>query len=154
MNKNLFFIVLLISVLFAGCEGRRGSFIHIKESNNSVESTVQKLEALIKQDGLTHFYTINHSKNAKDVKIKLRDESLVIFGNASMGSRLIRCNQTMGLDLPLKILIYEDFDGFTKISYTNPEYYTLTHNIKDKKCLAIITKASIALDVLSEKLVK
>ena len=153
MYKNIF-IILLVAIFFNGCDGKRGSFIHIKESNNSVSSTVAKLESLVKKDGLTHFYTINHSKNAKDVNIRIRDESVVVFGNPEMGSLLIKCNQTMGLDLPLKMLIYKEFDGSTKISYINPEYYTLTHNIKDKQCLNIIKKASIALDVLSEKLVK
>ncbi|MEA2029533.1 MAG: DUF302 domain-containing protein [Campylobacterota bacterium] len=150
MKKVIFF--LLASLVLIGCSNSRGDFIQIVDSNESVDQTVKKLHAIIKKAKLTHFYTMDHAQNAKEQKLTLRDTTLVVFGNAHMGSKLMQCNQSIGLDLPMKILVYEDFNGDTKISYTNPEYYSLKHNIKDKGCLNIINKASIALDAISVQL--
>jgi uncharacterized protein (DUF302 family) len=63
----------------------------------------------------------------------------------------MECNPSMGLDLPLRMLFTTDYEGQTRITYTNPEYWTLKHNIKDKKCLAIIQKIHIALQQLAEE---
>ena len=112
------------------------------------------MENLIKEQGLTHFETFNHTKNAQDVKMNLKPESIVIFGNPKMGTTLMQCNPSMGLELPLRILISEDYDGVTTLTYTNPEYWSLKHNIKDVKCLNILNKASIALATLTEKVAK
>ncbi|HHD72941.1 MAG TPA: DUF302 domain-containing protein, partial [Epsilonproteobacteria bacterium] len=64
---------------------------------------------------------------------------------------LMKCNQSMGMDLPLRMLFYSDYEGRYWLSYTNPEYYSLKHNIKDNKCLAIINKVSIALQTLAQE---
>ena len=63
----------------------------------------------------------------------------------------MNCNPSMGLDLPLRILFTTDYEGLTTITYTNPEYWSLKHNIKDKNCLNIINKAKMALDDLAKK---
>ena len=86
--------------------------------------------------------------------MNLKPEAVVIFGNPKMGTVLMQCNSSMGLDLPLRILVHTDYDGSTTLSYTNPEYWTLKHNIKEKKCLNIITKAKIALENLVEEAAK
>jgi uncharacterized protein (DUF302 family) len=71
-----------------------------------------------------------------------------------MGTVLMNCNPSMGIDLPLRMLFTTDYEGLTTISYTNPEYWSLKHNIKDKNCLAIINKAKIALGKLAEEVGK
>jgi len=150
MKKVIFFLV--ISLFLTGCTNSRGDFIQTVDSNESVNQTVNKLHAIIKKAKLTHFYTMDHAQNAKEQKLTLRPTTLIVFGNAHMGSKLMQCNQSIGLDLPMKILVYEDFNGDTKVSYTNPEYYSLKHNIKDKGCLHIINRASIALDAITSQL--
>lgn len=148
------FMVILTALFFAGCSNTRGDFIHTLDSNATVVQTVSKLEKIIKKAKLTYFYTMDHAKNAKEQNLTLRPTTLVVFGNPHKGSQLMQCNQSIGLDLPMKILVYEDFNGDTKISYTNPEYYSLKHNIKDKGCLDIIRKASIALDAITAEAIK
>ncbi|SHO81714.1 putative inner membrane or exported protein [hydrothermal vent metagenome] len=148
------YITLIASILLISCNSGKGSFVHTVDLNGSVAQNVAKLEKIIKKSGLVHFYNFDHKKSAKDVNLTLRDTTLVVFGNPYMGTKLIKCNQTMGIDLPLKMLIYETFEGETKMSYTNPEYYSSKHNIKDAKCLNIIKKATIALDAISFELKK
>ncbi|KIM06423.1 MAG: hypothetical protein KU38_13015 [Sulfurovum sp. FS08-3] len=148
--KQLIAIGIVLLVML-GCNNSRGNFIHTLDSNESVDKTVAKLEALIQQATLKHFYTFDYAQNAKDQNLTLRPSKLVVFGNPHMETKLIQCNESMGLDLPMRFLVYEDFNGDTKVSYTNPEYFSLKHNIKDANCLQIINKASIALDAIASQ---
>ena len=143
--------LISISLLFLGCDGKKGTFIETIQSQNDVPTSVAKLEALIKEQGLTHFSTTDHRANAIAVKMNLKPETVVVFGNPKMGTVLMNCNPSMGLDLPLRMLFSTDYEGLTTISYTNPEYWSLKHNIKDKNCLNILQKAKQALADLAQK---
>jgi len=147
MHKLVFGIIL--TVLLLGCD-HKGSFVKTIESQNDIHTAVEKFKNLIESKGLTHFYTIDHSQNASEVNMNLKPEILVVFGNPKMGTVLMNCNPSIGLDLPLHMLFTTNYEGLTSISYTNPEYWSLKHNIKDKNCLSIINKAKIALDALAE----
>ena len=148
MKKLL--LISFIGLALIGCDSKKGAFLETVETQNDVPTAVAKLIATIKAKELTHFQTIDHAKNAKDVGLRLKPETVVIFGNPKMGTLLMQCNPSMGLDLPLRILFSTDYEGKTTITYTNPEYWTLKHNIKDKKCLGIIKKAHIAMQNLAE----
>jgi len=151
--KRILFIGL-IGFALLGCDSKKGAFLETVETQNDVPTAVAKLIATIKVKELTHFQTIDHAKNAKDVGLRLKPETVVIFGNPKMGTKLMECNPSMGLDLPLRILFSTDYEGKTTITYTNPEYWSLKHNIKDKKCLGIIKKAHIAMQNLAEEAAK
>jgi uncharacterized protein (DUF302 family) len=112
------------------------------------------LEKLIKDQGLTHFNTIDHRENAKNVDMNLKPETVVVFGNPKMGTVLMNCNPSIGLDLPLRMLITTDYEGKTTITYTNPEYWSLKHNVKDKNCLNVLNKAKMALGTLAQETAK
>jgi len=148
------FLIGLIGFALVGCDSKKGAFLETLETQNDVPTAVAKLIATIKAKELTHFQTIDHAKNAKDAGLRLKPETVVIFGNPKMGTKLIQCNPSMGLDLPLRILFSTNYEGLTTITYTNPEYWSLKHNIKDKKCLAIIKKAHIAMQNLADKAAK
>ena len=150
MRKLLLFVAMLL--VFSGCDGKKGIFIETVKSRYSTDEGVKKFEQILDEKGLSIFQVINHAQNAKNSEMELLPNTLVVFGNPKMGTVLMQCNATMGLDLPLKMLFYTDYDGESWISFTNPEYYTLKHNIKDKNCLAIITKAHRALQVLAAEL--
>ena len=149
MNKLL--LVALIGFVLLGCENKKGAFLETIVSQNDHASSVAKLESLIKSQGLVHFSTIDHKANAQNVKMNLKPETLVVFGNPKMGTVLMNCNPSIGLDLPLRMLFTTDYEGITTITYTNPEYWSLKHNIKDKNCLNILTKAKGALANLAKK---
>lgn len=146
-----FILIGLAGFLFVGCDAKRGTFLNTVESQNDHASSVEKFENLIKKQGLTHFSTIDHQANAKSVSMNLKPETVVVFGNPKMGTVLMNCNPSMGLDLPLRMLFTTNYEGITTITYTNPEYWSLKHNIKDKNCLEILNKAKMALQSLAEE---
>lgn len=148
--KKLFLLGLMGLVLL-GCDGKKGTFLETVESQNDVPTAVAKLESLIKTQGLTHFGTIDHKANAAAVNMNLKPETVVAFGNPKMGTVLMNCNPSMGLDLPLRMLFTTNYEGQTTITYTNPEYWSLKHNIKDANCLDILKKAKIALSALAQE---
>jgi len=147
MRRLLF--IGFIGLALVGCDSKKGTFLVTIESQNDVPTAVSKLKKLIKEEGLNYFNTIDHQANATGVKMNLKPETVVIFGNPKMGTVLMNCNPSMGLDLPLRMLFSTDYEGRTTITYTNPEYWSLKHNIKDQNCLAILNKAKIALDNLA-----
>ena len=149
MKRLLILTVIGFSLL--GCDTKKGTFLETIQSQNSQEVSVAKLKKLIQEEQLTLFETIDHKANATAVKMDLKPETVVVFGNPKMGTVLMNCNPSMGLDLPLRILVTTNYEGITFFTYTNPEYWSLKHNIKDKNCLSIINKASIALAELIEK---
>jgi uncharacterized protein (DUF302 family) len=149
--KNIVLISLL-TFFMVGCDKeKKAAFIERVQSQNTQEVSVKKLQKLIQEKELTLFETLDHQANAKAVKMDLKPETVVIFGNPKMGTVLMRCNPSIGLDLPLRILVSTDYEGITTLSYTNPEYWSLKHNIKDKNCLDIINKAAVALEELAQE---
>ena len=152
MRKLL--LIGLVGFTLLGCDSKKGTFLKTVESENDHSTSVAKLEKLIKDQGLTHFSTMDHRANARNVNMNLKPETVVVFGNPKMGKVLMNCNPSMGLDLPLRMLITTDYEGKTTIIYTNPEYWSLKHNIKDKNCLNILTKAKVALETLAEEVGK
>ncbi|SFZ98715.1 putative inner membrane or exported protein [hydrothermal vent metagenome] len=148
------FLLAVIAFALVGCDNKKGAFLETVESNNDVPTSVSKFINIIEKNGLTHFSTIDHAKNAEKVNLRLKPETVVIFGNPNMGTALMKCNPSIGLDLPLKMLFSTDYEGKTTITYTNPEYWSLKHNIKDKKCLNIIKKMHIALQNLADAAAK
>ena len=149
MKKLLF--MGLVSFVLLGCDSKKGTFLETFESQNTHQESIKKLHDVIKKQGLTLFETIDHKANAKSVKMNLKPNTVVIFGNPKMGTVLMNCNPSMGLDLPLRILITTNYEGITSFIYTNPEYWSLKHNIKDKNCLVILNKAKMALANLAQE---
>ena len=148
------FLLGCIGFVLLGCDNKKGTFLETVESQNDLPTAVAKLEKLIVSQGLTHFSTIDHRENARKVDMNLKPETVVVFGNPKMGTVLMNCNPSMGLDLPLRILFTTDYEGKTTITYTNPEYWSLKHNIKDKNCLHILSKAKMALENLASEAAK
>jgi uncharacterized protein (DUF302 family) len=134
-----------------GCDAKKGGFLETVPSQNDVPTSVAKLVTLIESEGLTHFSTIDHKANATAVNMNLKPQTVVAFGNPKMGTVLMNCNPSIGLDLPLRMLFSTDYAGQTTITYTNPEYWSLKHNIRDPNCLDVLNKAKIALGALAEK---
>jgi uncharacterized protein (DUF302 family) len=148
MKKLLSVATLLL--LLSGCEHEEKSFIKTRKSHNSVATTIQKLTQHIKEEGLNYYGLFEHSKKAKTAALRLPSKTIVLFGNPHFATTLMKCNASMGLDLPLRILVSSTYEGEVSLSYTNPEYWSLKHNIKDQTCLRILNKASLALEDLAE----
>jgi len=146
MNKII--NITLLTLTLVGCQNT--DILTTIESQNDVSTAVHKLETIIRTKGLTHFSTIDHKDNAEKIGLELNPDTVVIFGNPKVGTLLMQCNPSLGIDLPLRILFKTDDKGETTISYFNPELWELKYNITDKKCLTILKKTKTALDNITK----
>jgi uncharacterized protein (DUF302 family) len=89
-------------------------------SSHTPKDTMYKLETEVKSKGLTIFARIDHAAGAADVGLSLRPTELLIFGNAKGSTPLMQVTQTIGIDLPLKALVWQDASGSTYLSYNDP----------------------------------
>jgi uncharacterized protein (DUF302 family) len=91
--------------------------------------TFTRLENAIKAKGLTVFASIDHARGAADAGLTLRPTQLIIFGNARGGTPLMQAAQTLGIDLPLKALVWEDAGKVTWLSYNDPQWLAARHGV-------------------------
>src|SRR5215471_12501913 len=84
--------------------------------------TVERLKGLLAQKGIEVFAHIDHAAGATSVGLPLRPTQVLIFGNPRAGTPLMQARQTVGLDLPLRVLVWEDGEGKVWLSYNSPEY--------------------------------
>src|ERR1700733_8885997 len=101
------------------------------------KETMDRLEAEIKGKGLTVFAHIDHAGGATAAGLSLRPTDLLIFGNAKGGTPLMQAGQTIGIALPLKILVWEDAKGQTWLSYNDPHWLAKRHDIGDATAAAV-----------------
>ena len=100
-----------------------------KPSNHSVEQTVEKLKNILHSKGVTLFALVDHSGEAAKIGIKMRPTKLLIFGRPKAGTPLMLAAPSIAIDLPLKILIWEDDQGKVWVSYNSPEYLKERHGL-------------------------
>jgi uncharacterized protein (DUF302 family)/uncharacterized membrane protein YidH (DUF202 family) len=106
-----------------------GKGIIDKLSNHSVDQTVEKLENILQSKGVTLFALVDHSGEAEKVGMKMRPTKLMIFGNPKAGTPLMLAAPSIAIDLPLKILIWEDGQGKVWVSYNSPDYLRERHGL-------------------------
>ncbi|WP_423827834.1 DUF302 domain-containing protein [Sinorhizobium meliloti] len=93
--------------------------------------TMKRFEADVRAKGMTVFAHIDHAAGADAVGMPLRPTDLLIFGTAKGGTPLMQSVQTIGIDLPLKALVWQDEAGTTFLSYNDPAYLTRRHELGD-----------------------
>jgi uncharacterized protein (DUF302 family) len=90
---------------------------------------MDRLEAEVKAKGITVFARIDHAAGAAAVALSLRPTEVLIFGNAKGGTPLMQSVQTIGIDLPLKALVWQDAAGGTWLSYNDPGWIAQRHGL-------------------------
>jgi uncharacterized protein (DUF302 family) len=113
------------------------------------KETMDRLIAEIGSKGLQVFARIDHAAGAAAVGLSLRPTELIIFGNARGGTPLMEASQTTGIDLPLKVLVWQDAPGKTWLSYNEPSWIVQRHHLGIKA--EIVDKLAAALSTLSRK---
>jgi uncharacterized protein (DUF302 family) len=98
-----------------------------KPSNHSVDETVEKLKGILQSKGVTLFATVDHSGEAAKVGMKMRPTKLLVFGSPKGGTPLMLAAPSSAIDLPLKILVWEDGQGRAWVSYNSPAYLQKRH---------------------------
>jgi uncharacterized protein (DUF302 family) len=98
-------------------------------TDRAPRETADALAAAIAEHGLTLFARVDHAAGAAAVGMELRPTELLIFGNAKGGTPLMQEVQTVGIDLPLKLLVFQDAAGKTWIAYNQPEWIAARHGV-------------------------
>jgi len=115
------------------------------KSRQGPKQTMERLEAAVKAKGLTVFARIDHAAGAAEVGLSLRPTELLIFGNAKGGTPLMQSDQTVGIGLPLKALVWQDASGDTWLSYNDPSWIAKRHGL-GHEVDAAVNAMSAALD--------
>lgn len=98
-------------------------------SNHSVDQTVETLKGILRAKGVTLFALVDHSGEAEKVGMKMPPTKLLIFGSPKAGTPLMLAAPSTAIDLPLKILVWEDNKGKVWLSYNSPEYLQERHGL-------------------------
>lgn len=98
-------------------------------SAHSAKETIDRLEAEVKARGMAVFARIDHAAGAKEAGMTLRPTELLIFGNAKAGTPLMQADQTMGIELPLKVLAWEDQERKVWLCYNDPSWLADRHGL-------------------------
>jgi uncharacterized protein (DUF302 family) len=137
MKKFLVGIVLLLTIV--GCEEHKAVFIKREVSANNMQTTISKLKKELPKHGLVFTNIFDEGQYAD---LLHRPKRVVYFTNPKASTDLIKCDASLALEVPYKMVISDSYDGHTEVIYTNPEYWSLQYNVKDKNCLSIISKLS------------
>jgi uncharacterized protein (DUF302 family) len=116
-------------------------------SAHDVATTVDRLTAALAAKAVTLFARIDHAAGAASVGLPLRPTVLLVFGNPAAGTPLMQADQRAGIDLPLKVLVWQDAGGVAQISYDDPAWIAARHALgpKVEPAVAAIAAALAAL---------
>lgn len=146
-----FFTVLTLLLVWSSSLFAADGLISIK-SDFDVKTTADRLEKILNEKGMTVFARIDHALGAKKTGQELRPTELVIFGNPKVGTPLMKCAQTIAIDLPQKAVIWQDKAGSVWIGYNDPDYLVKRHSLTG--CEKVINKVKKALATFTKKAAK
>jgi uncharacterized protein (DUF302 family) len=145
--------VLTACMYLSGVQAMAADGLTTLRSSFGPNETMNRLEAEVKAKGMTVFARIDHAAGAAGVGLSMRPTEVLIFGNAKAGTPLMQSVQTMGIDLPLKALVWQDAAGTTWLSYNDPGWLAQRHGLGHEveaavsgmaAALATVAKAAIA----------
>lgn len=143
--------VLASLLLFATCASQAADGLVSVKSPYGAKETMDRLESVVKQRGLNVFARIDHAAGASKIGKSLRATEVLIFGNPQGGTPFMECAQSVGIDLPLKALVWEDGNAQVWLGYNDPEFLAKRHEVPNcpvvanlRKALAGLTEATIA----------
>jgi len=132
----------------AHAEPEADGLIAVK-SAHSVEKTLDRLAEILEAKGLTVFARVDHRENARGADLELPPTQVLIFGNPKLGTPLMRAQRSVAIDLPQKMLAYEDADGQVWLAYNDPAHLADRHGITERA--AELNTIAGALDTFARK---
>ena len=148
---NILRIFALLALLGFGSLASAAEGLVVVKSPHSAKDTMNRLEETVKQRGLTIFARIDHAAGAAKIGKMLRPTELLIFGNPQGGTPFMECAQTVGIDLPLKALVWEDEASQVWLGYNDPAFLAQRHGVAPcpvvetlRKALAGMVEAAVA----------
>lgn len=140
---------ILLATLFFSAPLYAGDSFISKKSSNNVQVSMDRLENALKQRGVGIVARVDHAGAAEKAGLTLRPTQVLIFGNPKLGTPLMHSRQQIGLDLPLKVLAWEDAKGQAWLTYENPKSMTQRHKVKNPA--EIIKKMTGVLDAVTNE---
>ena len=134
--RSLAVLLMSVSSVAFGADG----LIAIRSPFSTTE-TMNRLEENAKQRGLNIFARIDHTAGAAKVGKTLRPTEVLIFGNPQGGTPFMECAQSVGIDLPLKVLVWEDAQGQVWLGYNDPAYLAQRHGVSQCTAVGALSKA-------------
>ncbi|MFO7578107.1 MAG: DUF302 domain-containing protein [Pelovirga sp.] len=138
----VFVVVLGVSSLACAADG-----LIVLESSYSAGETMNRFEEIVKQRQLKVFARIDHAAGATSIGKSLRPTEVIVFGNPQGGTPFMECAQTVGIDLPLKALVWEDESARVWVGYNDPAYLARRHGAAD---CAVVENLGNALKGIAE----
>lgn len=139
INVKKLIAVSILSALAPVANAADG-LIEIKSAHSAAD-TATRLVAAIETRKLTLFARIDHAAGARKIDKTLRPTEVFIFGNPNGGTPLMECAQSMGIDLPLKMLVWQTADGSVMLGYNDPAWLAKRHGTGCEQPVANISKA-------------
>jgi len=159
MKRSTFIIATtlsLSSLIFTACTTKAGEtkFIHKIVSDYNTTETLERFAKALAPKQYLPIHRFDHTALATQQKMYLKPTFSLDLSNAMIDSKLLSCNPTMATELPIRIGVYRDLSGQVTLVYTNPEYWTLKHNVKDKNCLELVKIMARDLNVATDAIAR
>lgn len=144
---------LLAAVLLVGVSTAMADVnLVVKKSPRSVSETLDRLTEVLKARGISVVARVDHAGGAAKAGMSLRPTALLIFGNPKLGTPLMLENPKVGLDLPMKVLAWQDEGGQVWLAYANPERLKADHGLKSQD--ATLQQMAKALNSLTDEAIR
>jgi uncharacterized protein (DUF302 family) len=148
MRQTLFAVALSLAA-FAPVHAADG--LTAVKSPHDVKATIDRLEAAAKARNLVVFLRVDHAAGAQKIGRTLRATELIVFGNPQGGTPFMECAQSVGIDLPLKALVWQDEAGEVWLGYNEPAYLAARHGAPT---CAVVPNLKKALEGLAAEAIK
>jgi uncharacterized protein (DUF302 family) len=119
----------------------------VRASEFDPKTTMDRAVAAVTQRGMAVLARIDHAQAAAKVGMELRPTEVLVFGNPKAGTPLMQQSQTMGIDLPLKILVWQDGERKTWLAYNDPEWLARRHGAVDGTAVLLDAMSAALADV-------
>ena len=148
--KTIRSLLAVAMTLWVGVATAADGLVAVK-SPYSAKDTMTRLEEAVTKKGLTVFARIDHAAGAAKIGKTLRPTEVLVFGNPQGGTPFMECEQTVGIDLPLKALVWEDAAAQVWVGYNDPAYLAQRHGVAScpavenlRKALGTLVEASVS----------
>ena len=147
--------IFLITALFiSGCGSEKGKFIKDTVSDYNITVTVERFAKALASKNYHLLSKVDQEKVAQKLDIFLYPTLTFNLDNPKISATFIKCNPSMALEMPIRVTAYNELNGTTHLAYTNPEYWSLKHNIKDKKCIDLVNLVARDFDKATDSIKK
>ena len=126
-------LLVLVAALSANIDVAGSQGLGTQRSTHHVTQTTDRLESVLRAEGMKIFARIDHSAGAQSMGVALPPTNLLVFGNPKIGTQLLIGNRMVGIDLPLKALIWEDVDANVWLAYNDPAYIARRFDIENQQ---------------------